>query len=73
MRCGHASMMRVSEMARQFGLDIKNLVVPDVVLSPEVQVALDAIVQSRLETEKAAQDELKAIAEASGRTSPARG
>jgi hypothetical protein len=55
----------VSEMASQFGLDIQNLVVPDVVLSPEVQVALDAIVQSRLETEKAAQDELKALAEAS--------
>ena len=55
----------VSEMASQFGLDIKNLVVPDVVLSPEVQTALDAIVQSRLETEKAAQDELKAFAEAS--------
>ena len=52
-------------MASQFGLDIKNLVVPDVVLSPEVQLALDAIVQSRLETEKAAQDELKAFAEAS--------
>lgn len=55
----------VSGLASQFGLDIKNLVVPDVVLSPEVQVALDAIVQSRLETEKAAQDELKAFAEAS--------
>lgn len=54
----------VSEMAAQFGLEIKNLVVPDVVLSPEVQAALDAIVQSRLETEKAAQDELKARAEA---------
>ncbi len=54
----------ISEMAGQFGLDIKNLVVPDVVLSPEVQVMLDAIVQSRLQTEKAAQDELKAKAEA---------
>ena len=38
--------------------------VPEVVLSAEVQTALDAIVQSRLETEKAAQDELKARAEA---------
>ncbi len=55
----------VSELASQLGLDIKNLVVPEVVLSPEVQTALDAIVQSRLETEKAAQDELKAFAEAS--------
>jgi hypothetical protein len=34
------------------------------VLSPEVQAALDAIVQSRLETEKAAQDKLRADAQA---------
>ena len=46
------------------GLRIENLVVPEVILSPEVQAALDAIVQSRLQTEKAAQDELKARAEA---------
>jgi hypothetical protein len=54
----------LNELAGQLGLEIKNLVVPEVVLSPEVQVALDAIVQSRLETEKAAQDKLKAEAEA---------
>lgn len=47
-----------------FGLSISNLVVPEVILSPEVQVALDAIVQSRLETEKAAQDELREKAQA---------
>ena len=46
------------------GLTVENLVVPEVILSAEVQSALDAIVQSRLETEKAAQDELKAEAEA---------
>ena len=46
------------------GLTVENLVVPEVILSAEVQTALDAIVQSRLETEKAAQDELKAEAEA---------
>ena len=40
--------------AANFGLRIENLVVPDVILSPAVQSALDAIVQSRLETEKAA-------------------
>jgi hypothetical protein len=48
----------------QFGLNIANLVVPNVVISEDVQAALDAIVRSRLETEKAAQDELKAQAEA---------
>lgn len=54
----------LSELASNFGLQIENVVVPEVVLSPEVQVALDAIVQSRLSTEKAAQDKLKADAEA---------
>ena len=46
------------------GLRVENLVVPEVILSAEVQTALDAIVQSRLSTEKAAQDQLKALAEA---------
>lgn len=50
--------------AEAIGLRIENLVVPEVVLSPDVQVALDAIVQSRLQTEKAAQDQLRAQAEA---------
>jgi hypothetical protein len=54
----------LNRLAGQFALRIENLVVPEVVLSPEVQVALDAIVQSRLSTEKAVQDELKANAEA---------
>lgn len=43
---------------------VENLVVPEVILSPAVQTALDAIVQSRLETEKAAQDKLRAQAQA---------
>jgi len=54
----------LSELAHNFGLEIENVVVPEVILSPEVQTALDAIVQSRLETEKAAQDELRANAQA---------
>lgn len=54
----------LSKLAANFGLQIENVVVPEVVLSPEVQLALDAIVQSRLATEKAAQDRLKAEAEA---------
>lgn len=54
----------LSELAQNYGLEIQNVVVPEVVLSPEVQSALDAIVQSRLATEKAAQDKLKADAEA---------
>lgn len=55
----------LSDLASNFGLQIENVVVPNVMLSPEVQAALDAIVQSRLATEKAAQDRLKAQAEAS--------
>ena len=54
----------VNAAVADIGLRIENLVVPEVILSPAVQAALDAIVQSRLETEKAAQDELKARAEA---------
>jgi hypothetical protein len=54
----------VQRSAEAIGLRIENLVVPEVILSPEVQVALDAIVQSRLQTEKAAQDQLRANAEA---------
>ncbi len=54
----------VSKLAEIYGLVIQNVVVPEVVLSPEVQTALDAIVQSRLETEKAAQDKLRADAQA---------
>jgi hypothetical protein len=54
----------LSQLADNYGLEIQNVVVPNVILSPEVQTALDAIVQSRLETEKAAQDRLRAEAQA---------
>ncbi len=54
----------LNKLATRYGLRVENLVVPEVILSTEVQTALDAIVQSRLLTEKAAQDELKALAEA---------
>ena len=55
----------LSALATNVGLEIQNVVIPNVSLSPEVQAALDSIVQSRLATEKAAQDKLKADAEAS--------
>lgn len=54
----------LSKLATNFGLTIENVAVPEVLLSPEVQLRLDEIVQSRLQTEKAAQDKLKADAEA---------
>lgn len=56
--------LELNELVSEYGIRVRNLVVPEVILSPAVQTALDAIVQSRLETEKAAQDELKANAEA---------
>lgn len=55
----------LSQLAQNYGLQIANVVVPNVILSPEAQALLDAITQSRLNTEKAAQDKLKAEAEAS--------
>ncbi|MEM7031665.1 MAG: SPFH domain-containing protein [Chloroflexota bacterium] len=54
----------LSGLAEGFGLDIQNVVVPEVILGPAVQAALDEIVQSRLKTEKAAQEKLRVSAEA---------
>lgn len=53
----------LSALAEPFGLDVSNLTVPNVELSQEVQALLDQITKSRLETEKAEQDRLKAIAQ----------
>lgn len=55
----------LSSLAQNYGLQIANVTVPNVILSSEAQALLDAITQSRLNTEKAAQDKLKADAEAS--------
>jgi hypothetical protein len=54
----------LSELATNFGLEVENVAVPEVIITPEVQAGLDAIVQRRLQTEQAAQEELKAKAEA---------
>jgi hypothetical protein len=54
----------LSELASNFGLGVENVAVPEVIITPEVQAGLDAIVQRRLQTEQAAQEELKAKAEA---------
>jgi hypothetical protein len=50
----------LSKLAEPIGLEVRNVAVPQVTISPEVQAALDAIVQSRLATEKAKQDAEKA-------------
>ena len=54
----------LDELAGSYGLNVDNVAVPDVILLPEAQDRLDEIVQSRLQTEKAKQDELRAKAEA---------
>lgn len=54
----------LSALAEPLGLEVRNVAVPQISISPEVQAALDAIVQSRLATEKAKQDAEKAKQEA---------
>jgi uncharacterized membrane protein YqiK len=54
----------LSKLASNFGLEVENVAVPEVMISEAVQAGLDAIVQRRLQTEQAAQEELKAKAEA---------
>lgn len=54
----------LSLSAAEYGLNVSNVVVPDVILQEDAQARLDEIVQSRLQTEKAKQDELRAKAEA---------
>ena len=53
----------INKLAAAYGLTIQNLVVPNVALQPEAQAKLDAITQSRLDTEKAVQDEQRATAQ----------
>jgi murein L,D-transpeptidase YcbB/YkuD len=53
----------LSSLMEPYGLDVQNVTVPNVILSPEVQALLDSITKSRLETEKAVQDKLRATAE----------
>ena len=50
----------LDRLASDLGLIVKNVAVPNVILSEEVQASLDAITQSRLDTELAAQDAIKA-------------
>ncbi len=54
----------LSGLALPLGLEVRNVAVPQITISPAVQAGLDAIVQSRLATEKAKQDAEKAKQEA---------
>ena len=50
----------LNRLSSELGLKVKNVAIPNVILSPEVQASLDAITQSRLDTEIATQDAIKA-------------
>ncbi len=54
----------LSRLAQNYALQISNVTVPNIILGAEVQALLDAITKSRLETEKAEQDKLRAEAQA---------
>lgn len=54
----------LSNLADGYGLDVKNVVVPNVALGEAVQKKLDEITQSRYETQLAQQNALKAQADA---------
>ena len=55
---------QLNSLASNFGLDVDNVAVPEVILSPDVQAGLDEIVRKRLQTEQAVQEQLRAKAEA---------
>ncbi|MCG3141602.1 MAG: hypothetical protein HDKAJFGB_02912 [Anaerolineae bacterium] len=63
----------LSRLATNYGLQINNVTVPNIVLGAEVQALLDAITKSRLETEKAEQDKLRAEAQALAEQAKQRG
>ena len=50
----------INELVSGIGLRVKNVTVPNVILSVEVQASLDSITKSRLDTELAQQDAIKA-------------
>ena len=50
----------LNTLATNLGLVVRNVTVPNVILSAEVQSSLDAITKSRLDTELAQQDAIKA-------------
>ncbi len=57
----------LNKLMELYGLSVANVTVPNVTLSDEVKGLLDAITKSRLETEKARQDKLKAESEGAAR------
>lgn len=63
----------LSRLAQNYGLQINNVTVPNIILGAEVQALLDAITKSRLETEKANQDKLRAEAQALAEQAKQRG
>ncbi len=63
----------LSRLAQNYALQISNVTVPNIILGAEVQGLLDATTKSRLETEKANQDRLRAEAQALAEQAKQRG
>jgi regulator of protease activity HflC (stomatin/prohibitin superfamily) len=63
----------LSRLSQNYALQINNVTVPNIILSAEVQALLDQITKSRLETEKADQDKLRAEAQALAEQAKQRG
>ncbi|TAH52248.1 MAG: hypothetical protein EYC68_08070 [Chloroflexota bacterium] len=63
----------LSRLVQNYALQINNVTVPNIILSAEVQGLLDEITKSRLETEKAEQDKLRAEAQALAEQAKQRG
>jgi hypothetical protein len=53
----------LDSLANAIGIKVGNVAVPNIIISEAVQAGLDSIVESRIATEKAAQDEEKAKAQ----------
>jgi hypothetical protein len=53
----------INELVNPYGLRVENIVVPNVILTESVKAQLDSIIESKLASEKAVEDEKKAVAE----------
>lgn len=63
----------LDKITKGYGLEVRNIVVPDVELSPEVRINLDSITDSRLKTDLAQQQEKQKVAEADRQAAEERG
>lgn len=63
----------LTKLVDPYGLDVKNVVVPNIVLNPTVQALLDAITDAKFQTDLARQNALKESAQAEERLAKEQG